>query len=104
MCDNLNLSVKLTNGITPFFRSKMGVGQGCSISPMLFNLFINDLIEQLQGGMTEPVKINRCHVIALYVLMICYYCQKVWKVCHSMDKSEYYSVKWRLGISSKKPR
>ena len=27
MYDNLNLSVKLTNGITPFFRSEMGLGR-----------------------------------------------------------------------------
>ena len=56
--DNLNLSVKLTNGITPLVRSEMGVRQGCNLSPMLFNLFINDLIEHLQRGMTEAVKIN----------------------------------------------
>ena len=36
----------------------MGVRQGCNLSSMLFNLFINDLIEHLQGGMTEAVKIN----------------------------------------------
>ena len=105
MYDNLNLSVKLTNGITPFFRSEMGVRQGCNLSPMLFNLFINDLIEHLQGGMTEAVKINgyscNCLMYADDLLLL----SESWEgLCHSLDKLGYYSAKWRLSISSKKTK
>ena len=83
----------------------MGVRQGCNLSPMLFNLFINDLIEHLQGGMTEAVKINgyscNCLMYADDLLLL----SESWEgLCHSLDKLGYYSAKWRLGISSKKTK
>ena len=72
---------------------------------MLFNLFINDLIEHLQGGMTEAVKINgyscNCLMYADDLLLL----SESWEgLCHSLDKLGYYSAKWRLGISSKKTK
>ena len=72
---------------------------------MLFNLFINDLIEHLQGGMAEAVKINgyscNCLMYADDLLLL----SESWEgLCHSLDKLGYYSAKWRLGISSKKTK
>ena len=58
MYNDLNLSVKLTERIIPFFKSDVGVRQGCKLSPMLLNLFINDLVEYLQSDITEAVKLN----------------------------------------------
>ena len=63
---------------------------------MLFNLSINDLIEHLQGGMTEAVKINgyscNCLMYTDDLLLL----SKSWEgFCHSLDNLGYYSVKWR---------
>ena len=105
MYDNLNLSVKLTNGITPYFRSEMGVRQSCTLSPMLFDLFIIDLIEHLQGGMTKAVKINGYSCNYLMYADDLLLLSESWEgLCHSLDKLGYYSAKWRLGISSKKTK
>ena len=43
MYSSVNTSVKSRKGITPFFKSYVGIKQGCNRSPTLFNLFINDI-------------------------------------------------------------
>ena len=58
MYEEIYYSIKCKDGLTTFFKSTDGVRQGCNLSPILFNLFIND--------------------IAKYFLpMICLYCAKV---------------------------
>ena len=44
MYTELQAVVKLSNGVTPYFSSLVGVRQGCNLSPMLYNLFVNDIL------------------------------------------------------------
>ena len=56
--------VKLTSGLTQPFVTTVCVKQGCVLSPMIFNLFINDLPDQFDD-LCDPVVIADHKVQAL---------------------------------------
>ena len=65
MYEDIKMAVRLPGGLTPFFESLVGVRQGCSLSPMSFNIYVNDLIEELQNDECDPVIINNCSISCL---------------------------------------
>ena len=59
MYEDLQLPVKLSDGVTPFFDSLLGVRQGCNLSPLLFNLFVSDIFQELKDNSCEPIKLQQ---------------------------------------------
>ena len=57
-------SVRINNDLSPSFPINCGVKQGCPLSPTLFNIFINDLIEYLNEG-CEGITFGDCKLNAL---------------------------------------
>ena len=58
MYNKVHLSVRLPNGITQSFSSNIGLQLGCNLSPILFNIFINDLNEIFDKTFCQPAKIK----------------------------------------------
>ena len=101
--DNSSLSVQLALGVTANFPSKVGLKQGCNLSPILFNLFINDFIEELQMPMEGTSHIDGLPVNCLF------YADDFVLVSESekglqalLDKLYRYTSAWFLQINPKK--
>ena len=58
MHEKTKLSVCLPRGITEFFSSHVGLKLGCNMSPILFNLFINDINETFDEHFCHPVTVG----------------------------------------------
>ena len=52
-----NVFVKMPNGLIESFITQVGVKQGCVLSPILFNLFLNK-VPQLFSEVCDPVMVN----------------------------------------------
>ena len=50
MYSNITAGVRPPNDIADLFQSKIGVRQRCNLSPVLFNLFINDIVDSVDNG------------------------------------------------------
>ena len=58
MYKKIKLSVQLPRGISEVFPSNVKLKQGCNMSPILFNLFINDINEIFDVCFCHPVTLG----------------------------------------------
>ena len=58
MYEKTKLSVRLPSGITEFFPSNVGLKQGCNMSPILFNISVNDINEIFDVSFCHPVSLG----------------------------------------------
>ena len=55
--ENVECSLRVNGHQTEWFSVKRGLKQGCLLSPLLFNLFVNELVEKIKAlGLGVEVK------------------------------------------------
>ena len=101
MYSELKAAVKLSNGIN----SAVGLRQGCNLSPLLFNIFVNDIFDIFYDLKCCPVKLNNKPITSLMYaddLLILSEIEDGLK--ESLQRLGKYAKQWKMKISAKKTK
>ena len=95
--------VKINGTFSPFFDIKLGTRQGCNLSPMLFDIYINDLSRILQHNKCDPVYLGSEKITSLlYADDLVLLSESPTGLQRSINSLSRYCRKWRLNINTKK--
>ena len=105
MYSRLQACVHLPNGISYPFPSVVGLKQGCNLSPILFNIFINNLVKDLQMGDLDAPKLGDISVSSLlYADDLVIISKSEAGLQKSLDILNEFSLKWKLKVNMTKTK
>ena len=102
MYKDTNYHIKCQNGLTHSFKSSRGVKQGCSLSPILSNIFQNDLHNIFKDD-CDPIKIGISNLNSISFaddLVLMSSSPSGLQKC--LDNLNEYCDKWGLSINTDK--
>lgn len=95
---DVQYSVKLSTGITESFASNVGVKQGCILSPLLFNLFMNDLPDTIQDF--DPVQLGNSDTnVLMYADDLILMSESKEGLQSCLNNLNVYCSKWNLKVN-----
>ena len=60
---NTKVRIKFNDGISEPIHIKKGVRQGCGLSPVLFNIYINKIIQEFKTVIEEGIQLNNRNLV-----------------------------------------
>ena len=99
-------AIKVNDRITDFFNYSKGVRQGCPLSSVLFNLYVNDIFDTINKHSTSDVYLNRNNKInaLMYADDLVLISRTKEGLQRQIDSVYDYCEKWKLSINIKKTK
>ena len=97
-------AVKINGKSTKYFAYEKGVQQGNPLSPLLFNLFINDIFEELKNDSQITLDDQNMIHALMYADDLIIMATSPEELQKSLDKLSVYCEKWKLSVNIKKTK
>ncbi len=97
--------VRVGNKCTPSFPSESGVRQGDTLSPTLFNIFVDDITKLMNTDNCMPAKVGSLNIGCLFYaddLVIISECKE--GLQHGLNALSQYCNKWHLKVNKSKTK
>ena len=105
MYSGLQSCIRLNDSISIPFQSTVGLKQGCNLSPLLFNIFINDLVVELNTTEGDAPLLGQSPVgCLLYADDLILISESKTGLQKSLDNLESYIKKWFLEVNLSKTK
>ena len=105
MYSKISACVKTNDYLTDTFPCRVGTKQGCSLSPTLFNLFLNDLPPRLKIKQCHPTKLNgKLLGSLLYADDLVILSESEKGLQTALNLLNKYCTTWRLKINTDKTK
>ncbi len=103
-CNNSS-QVRIDDKCTPEFPCNTGVRQGDTLSPTLFNIFINDLSDEITKPGCQPAKLGDLNIGCLfYADDLVILSESKNGLQNSMNELNSYCQKWHLTVNESKSK
>lgn len=99
-------AIKIGGACTEYFDYTRGVRQGCPLSPILFNLYVNDIFELMNHNNDSNVYLNKDILInaLMYADDLILLSDTPEGLQKQIDKLSNYCDQWKLNINLKKTK
>ena len=105
MYEKVKSCVRSNSGIKNFFNYNRSVRQGCLLSPLLFSLYINDLVNHLETDGAQGVELWDIRLCAmLYADDLILMAENENDLKLQMQALGSYIEKWNMEINPKKSK
>ena len=101
---NTKCAVKIDGKTTKYFKYEKGVQQGNPLSPLLFNLFINDIFEAIKNDVPVTLDGNTTFNALMYADDLIIIATTPEGLQQSLDGLTNYCSKWKLAVNIKKTK